>query len=101
MTDWISTDFSDLEPPPRNEVLHEDWEIKNQQIRELPTWSAPLPEIAADEVHFRFQTSEGTYLDFLSLFLHTKRQVDIGFPKRHALALFLMNRLEQSHMGYI
>ncbi|KAL8967027.1 MAG: hypothetical protein Q9183_003102 [Haloplaca sp. 2 TL-2023] len=101
MADWASTDLLDLEPPPRKEVLLEDWEIKDQEIRELPTWSSPLPEIAADEVEFRFQTSTGTNLDFLSLFLHTERQVDIGFPKRHALALFLMNRLEQSHKVYI
>ncbi|KAL9004990.1 MAG: hypothetical protein Q9188_002204 [Gyalolechia gomerana] len=65
--------------------------------RDHPSWSSPLPDAASAELKF---TASGEYLEFLSLILTKPRQVDIGFPKRHALIVFLMENLEITFWKY-
>ncbi|KAL8716018.1 MAG: hypothetical protein Q9225_006300 [Loekoesia sp. 1 TL-2023] len=73
--------------------------IDDDQGHGLLTWSSPLPDVVSAEDIFKF-TANGEYLEFLSLFLTTPRQVDIAFSKRHALIVFLMESLEKSFWNY-
>ncbi|KAL8906028.1 MAG: hypothetical protein Q9171_006438 [Xanthocarpia ochracea] len=79
--------------------LEPEWRADDAKIRSLPTWSSKIPDPAATQVRFKYRAN-GHYLSFLSLFLTEVRQVDIGFPRRHALILFLLHGLEKSHAKY-
>ncbi|KAL8917382.1 MAG: hypothetical protein Q9172_005884 [Xanthocarpia lactea] len=79
--------------------LEPGWRADDARIRSLPAWSSKIPEPAATQVRFKYRAN-GHYLSFLSLFLTEERQVDIGFPRRHALILFLLHSLEKSHANY-
>ena len=79
--------------------LEPKWRADDARIRSLPTWSSNIPDPAATQVRFKYRAN-GHYLSFLSLFLTEVRQVDIGFPRRHALILFLFHSLEKSHAKY-
>ncbi|KAL8667536.1 MAG: hypothetical protein Q9168_007247 [Polycauliona sp. 1 TL-2023] len=68
-------------------------------IRRFAPWSSPIPKPTATQVRFKYRAN-GHYLEFLSLFLTGDRQVDIEFPRRHALVCFLLNSLEESHYQY-
>ncbi|KAL8938830.1 MAG: hypothetical protein Q9216_003690 [Gyalolechia sp. 2 TL-2023] len=68
-----------------------------QKSGDHPSWSSPLPDAASAELSF---TASGEYLEFLSLFLTESRAVDIGFPKRQALIVFLMENLEVAFWKY-
>ncbi|KAI4120679.1 MAG: hypothetical protein LQ338_006843 [Usnochroma carphineum] len=68
-------------------------------VRNLPSFSFPVPDPTALE-HQSEISAHGKYLEFLSLFLSSDRQLDIGFPKRHALIVFLMASLEKAFCAY-
>ncbi|KAL8773240.1 MAG: hypothetical protein Q9209_001918 [Squamulea sp. 1 TL-2023] len=79
--------------------LEKKCRARDKRIRSFPTWSSPIASPADTKVRFKYR-AHGHYLQFLSLFLTGDRQVDIDFSRRHALVLFLLNSLEESHKKY-
>ncbi|KAL8997908.1 MAG: hypothetical protein Q9169_002901 [Polycauliona sp. 2 TL-2023] len=69
------------------------------RIRGFAPWSSPISNPTTTQVRFKYRAN-GHYLEFLSLFLTGERQVDIDFPRRHALVCFLLEGLEESHYQY-
>ncbi|KAI4143459.1 MAG: hypothetical protein L6R39_004561 [Caloplaca ligustica] len=72
--------------------------ILEAPAKSLPSFSSPISDPTASLSELK--NAHGTYLEFLSLFLGTARQVDIASSKRNAFSLFLMQSLEKSYFAF-